>query len=80
MLWFYPKSLIFKFLWRMSAMGGARPDVVLWSMDFAFDRTAEGRVMKNLTIVNDALHEAVAIVPERAIGGLVLTRILPPRR
>lgn len=45
-------------------------------MDFVFDRTAEGRVIKNLTVVDDATHEAVAIVPERAIGGLSLTRML----
>ncbi len=38
-------------------------------MDFVFDRTAEGRVIKCLTVVDDATHEAVAIVPERAIGG-----------
>jgi putative transposase len=48
----------------------------VWSMDFVFDRTAEGRVIKCLTIVDDATHEAVAIVPERAISGLSLTRIL----
>ena len=48
----------------------------VWSMDFVFDRTAEGRVIKCLTIVDDATHEAVAIVPERAIGGHMLTRIL----
>lgn len=48
----------------------------VWSMDFVFDRTAEGRAIKCLTIVDDATHEAVAIVPERAIGGVVLTRIL----
>lgn len=48
----------------------------VWSMDFVFDRTAEGRAIKCLTIVDDATHEAVAIVPERAIGGLSLTRIL----
>jgi transposase InsO family protein len=46
------------------------------SMDFVFDRTAEGRVIKDLTVVVDATHEAVAIVPERAIGGHSLTRIL----
>ena len=45
-------------------------------MDFVFDRTAEGRVIKSLTVVDDATHEAVAIVPEPAIGGLSLTRIL----
>jgi len=48
----------------------------VWSMDFVFDRTADGRVLKCLTIIDDATHEAVAIVPERAIGGHVLTRIL----
>ncbi len=48
----------------------------VWSMDFVFDRTAEGRALKCLTIVDDATHEAVAVVPERAIGGNVLTRIL----
>jgi transposase InsO family protein len=55
-----------------------RPQVAdqVWSMDFVFDRTAEGRVIKCLTVVDDATHEAVAIVPERAIGGHALTRIL----
>lgn len=48
----------------------------VWSMDFVFDRTAEGQVIKCLTVVDDATHEAVAIVPERAISGHVLTRIL----
>ena len=48
----------------------------VWSMDFVFDRTAEGRVIKCLTVVDDATHEAVAIVPERAIGGHALVRIL----
>jgi transposase InsO family protein len=48
----------------------------VWSMDFVFDRTADGRVLKCLTIVDDATHECVAIVPERAISGQTLTRIL----
>lgn len=48
----------------------------VWSMDFVFDRTAEGRVIKNLTVVDDATHEAVAIVPERAMGGQQLAHIL----
>ena len=46
----------------------------VWSADFVFDRTADGRVMKCLTIVDDATHEAVAIVPARAFGGLPVTR------
>jgi len=48
----------------------------VWSADFVFDRTAEGRVLKCLTIVDDATTEAVAIVAARALGGLPLTRIL----
>ena len=47
-----------------------------WSMDFVFDRSAEGRTIKCLTIVDDATHESVAIVPERAISGPHVTRIL----
>ncbi len=48
----------------------------VWSMDFVFDRTAEGRSIKNLTIVDDATHEAVVIVSERAMGGNQLVQIL----
>jgi hypothetical protein len=36
----------------------------VWSMDIVFDRSAEGRVIKCLTIVYDASHESVAVVPE----------------
>jgi len=46
----------------------------VWSADFVFDRTAEGRVLKCLTIVDDATTEAVAIVPARALGGRPVTR------
>ena len=48
----------------------------VWSMDFVFDRTSEGRVLKCLTVVDDATHEAVAIEVEPAISDLMLTRIL----
>ena len=48
----------------------------VWSMDFVFDRTAEGRSIKSLTVVDDGTHEAVAIVAERAMGGNQLVRVL----
>ena len=48
----------------------------VWSADFVFDRTADGRVVKCLTIVDDATTEAVAIVPARALGGRPVTRTL----
>ena len=48
----------------------------VWSMDFVFDRSADGRVIKCLTIVDDATHESVAIIPERTISGDQVTRRL----
>jgi transposase InsO family protein len=48
----------------------------VWSMDFVFDRVAGGRVIKNLAVVDDATHEAVAVVPEHSISGHQLVRIL----
>ena len=40
----------------------------VWSMDFVFDRIASGRVLKCLAIVDDATHEAVAVIPEHALS------------
>jgi putative transposase len=48
----------------------------VWSMDFVFDRIASGRTLKCLAIVDDATHEAVAVMAEHTIGGDHLTRIL----
>ncbi len=56
----------------------ARPKAAngVWSRDFVFDRTAESRVIKCLTVVDDATHEAVVIEVERAISGLGVTRVM----
>lgn len=48
----------------------------VWSADFVFDRTADGRVLKCLAIVDDATTEAVATVPARSLSGLGVIRIL----
>ncbi len=48
----------------------------VWSMDFVFDRTADGRGIKSLVIVDDATHEPVAIEVERAISGHGVSRVL----
>lgn len=40
----------------------------VWSMDFVFDRTADGPALKCLNIVDDATHGAVVIQVERAIS------------
>ena len=48
----------------------------VWSMDFVFDRVADGRSLKCLTVVDDATNESVTIEVESAISGLQVTRIL----
>jgi len=48
----------------------------VWSIDFVFDRAARGRKLKCLTVVHDATHEAVAVIPDHSMGGLQLTRHL----
>jgi transposase InsO family protein len=48
----------------------------VWSLDFVFDRTADARVLKCLTIVDDATHESVGIEVERALSGTGVTRVL----
>ena len=48
----------------------------VWSMDFVFDRSADGRVLKCLVVVDDATHESVVIEVERAISGQAVVRVL----
>ena len=48
----------------------------VWSMDFVFDRVAGGRAIKCLAIVDDATHEAVAVMPEHNISGQNVVRVL----
>jgi putative transposase len=48
----------------------------VWSADFVFDRVASGRMLKCLVIVDDATHEAIAVIVEHCMGGEHLTRIL----
>jgi len=52
----------------------------VWSADFVFDRIASGRTLKCLVIVDDATHEAIAVMVEHCMGGQHLTRVLDPRR
>lgn len=48
----------------------------VWSMDFVFDRVAGGRALKCLAVVDDATHEAPAVIPAHTIGGDHLVRLL----
>lgn len=47
----------------------------VWSIDFVFDRIADGHPIKCLAIVDDATHEWVALVPAFAMGGQQRTRV-----
>ena len=48
----------------------------VWSMDFVFDRTAEGRVIKCLTVVDDFSRECVDIAVDHGMGGEYVVRLL----
>lgn len=61
---------------RQPLVRPTRPNEVWSADDFVFDRTADGRVLKCLAIVDDATTEAVATVPGRSLGGPAVTRVL----
>ena len=48
----------------------------VWSMDFVFDRTGEGRVLKCLTIVDDFTRECLDIAVDYGISGGYVARVL----
>jgi transposase InsO family protein len=60
---------------RQPLIRPARPNQV-WSIDFAFDRTASGRVLKCLVIVDDATAAPIQISIDHGISGAYLMRLL----
>lgn len=56
----------------------ARPTAAheVWSMDFRFERTAEGCVRRRLEVVDHATHEAVVFELDGAICGMDVTSLL----
>ena len=48
----------------------------VWCIDFVLDRSADGRMVQCLTVVDDYSHKCVANKSERAIGGHFLIRLL----
>lgn len=48
----------------------------VWALDFAFDQTADARVLKVLTITDEFTKTALAIEVERSITGDDLVRVL----
>jgi len=63
---------------RLKALEAESPGSAneVWSMDFVLDRIASGRTIKCLVIVDDAMHEPVAVVAEHSIGGNQMVRAL----
>ena len=68
---------------RMGAFCPIAPDVV-WALDFQFDQTADGRVLKLLNIVDEFTREVLAIEVDRSIDADhvvdVLDRLVAERR
>ena len=63
------RSLVERGLMERRALAVVRMSASAFRYEPRPDRTAESRVIKCLTIVADATHEAVAIEVERAISG-----------
>ena len=51
----------------VGAMVPIAPDVI-WALDFQFDQTADGRMLKLLNIIDEFTREAIEIKVERSIG------------
>lgn len=60
---------------RQPLMRPTAPNEV-WSMDFIFDRVADGRSLKVLMITDDATTEAVATEAAHSMSGHQVTRVL----
>ena len=60
---------------RSRTIQAAFPNHV-WALDFAFDQTADARVLKVLTITDEFTKQALAIEVEQLITGDDLVRIL----
>jgi transposase InsO family protein len=60
---------------RQPLMRPSAPNEV-WSADFVFDRVAGGRVLKILTLVDDATHESVAVEVRHWFGGNQVVELL----
>ncbi len=58
-----------------SRLAAERPDQV-WALDFQFDQTADGRILKLLHVVDEFTREALAIECERRIDADATVRVL----
>jgi putative transposase len=58
-----------------SRLAAERPDQV-WALDFQFDQTADGRILKLLHVVDEFTREALAIECERRIDADASVRVL----
>jgi len=59
----------------VGAMCPIRPNVV-WAMDFQFDQTCDGRMLKFLNVVDEFTREALATDGERSIDADGVVRCL----
>ena len=48
----------------------------VWSYDFVFDRTNDGKTLKNLTVVDEFTHEGLMIHTDRSLGSVDVIQCL----
>ena len=54
-------------LWREEGLRVPQRPGEVWALDFQFDRTADGRALKLLNVVDEYTREALAAVVERSV-------------
>ncbi len=59
----------------VGAMSPIRPNAI-WAMDFQFDTTADGRILKMLNVIDEFTREALAIEVDRRIGADGVVEVL----
>jgi putative transposase len=60
---------------KVGAMCPIRPNVV-WALDFQFDQTSDGRMLKLLNVIDELTREALAMDVERSIDADGVVRCL----
>jgi putative transposase len=55
---------------------GAQRPAQVWAFDFQFDQTADGRVLKQLTVVDEFTREALVMLAERSIDADTTVSVL----
>ena len=63
---------------QVGAMSPIRPNVI-WALDFQFDTTADGKILKMLNVIDEFTRECLAIEVDRSINADGVVDVLSAR-